>query len=137
MKQILGKISQEIVDKWHLDEYKNKNIVFYSDRNDHCKEHILQYESEDDYYYAMKNLEKAIHKPSYVYYDVDKKGLEFYKKFKNNILVAVRISPGTELKVKSVYPVSDAKIENRKKKEKGTIKNALQDKYTYKEKISL
>ena len=32
-------------------------------------------------------------------------------------MVAVRVKPGRELKVKSVYPVSQEKIENRKRKE--------------------
>lgn len=132
MKQILGEISQDIIDKWYLDKYKNKKIVFYLDRKEHCKEHLKQYAKEEDYYYVMANLENIINNPDYTYYDVNKKGLEFYKKMKENVLVAVRISPGNELKVKSVYPVSDLKIENRKKKEKQAIEAALKDKYTYK-----
>lgn len=35
-----------------------------------------------------------------------KKGLEYFKNVRENILVAVRVKPGRELKVKSVYPVS-------------------------------
>lgn len=130
MKQILGIIPQQEIDKWFLSEYKDKNIVFYSDREEHCREHISQYESEEDYYYTMANLKEIIRNPSYVYYDVNKRGLEFYKRFRNNILVAVRVSSGNELRVKSVYPVSDTKIANRKKKEREAIENALKDKYT-------
>ena len=133
MKQILGIIPQREIDKWFLNEYKDKNIVFYSDREEHCREHISQYESEKDYYYTMANLKEIIRNPSYVYYDVNKRGLEFYKRFRNNILVAVRVSSGNELRVKSVYPVSDTKIANRKKKEREAIENALKDKYTHKE----
>ena len=36
------------------------------------------------------------------------------------MLIAVRVDNGRELKVKSVYPVDDSKIENRKKKEEQT-----------------
>lgn len=46
-----------------------------------------------------------------------KKGLEYYKQLKSDILVAVRVNNGKELKVKSVYPVKRSKVENRKKKE--------------------
>ena len=135
MKQILGKINQDIVDKWYLEEYKDKKIVFYSDRKEHCEEHKSQYENESDYYYVMANLESIIETPDYVYYDVDKKGLEYYKNIKGNVLVAVRISSGNELKVKSVYPVTEIKIENRKKKEEQALEKALLEKYKYKETV--
>ena len=83
----------------------------------------------------MTNLESIIERPDYVYYDVDKKGLEYYKNIKENVLVAVRISSGNELKVKSVYPVTETKIENRKKKEKQALEKALLEKYKYKETV--
>ena len=56
MKRVLGKISQEIIYKWHLDDYKDKNIVFYPDRKEHCEDHKSQYANEEDYYYVMANL---------------------------------------------------------------------------------
>ena len=136
MKQILGKINQDIIDKWYLQEHKEKNIVFYSDRKDHCEEHKEQYDSEKDFNYVMSNLKNIIRYPDYVYYDVNKKGLEYYKSVKGNVLVAVRISSGNELKVRSVYPVSKAKIENRKKKESKALEEALLEKYRYKETIN-
>lgn len=132
MKRVLGKISQEIIYKWHLDDYKDKNIVFYPDRKEHCEVHKIQYANEEDYYYVMANLEEIISSPDYVYYDVDKKGLKFFKNVRGNILVAVRISPANELKVRSFYPVTQTKIDNRKKKEKKAIEKALLEKYKYK-----
>lgn len=36
MKQILGTINKDIIDKWYLDEYKDKKIVFYLDIKAHC-----------------------------------------------------------------------------------------------------
>lgn len=83
----------------------------------------------------MANLEKIIKDPDYVYYDVNKKGLEYYKNIKENTLVAIRISNGNELKVRSVYPVTETKIKNRKKKEKEAIEKALLEKYKYKETV--
>lgn len=135
MKHILGKINQDIIDKWYLDEYKDKKIVFYSDRKTHCEEHLSQYKDENSFYYVMANLEKIIEAPDYVYYGVDKKGLEYYKNIKENILVAVRICGGNELKVRSIYPVTETKIKNRKHKEKEAIEKALLEKYRYKETV--
>lgn len=133
MKHILGTINQDIIEKWYLDEYKDKKIVFYLDRKALCEEHLSQYKDESNYYYVMANLEKIIKEPDYVYYDVDKNGLEYYKNIKENILVAIKISNGNELKVRSIYPVTETKIKNRKKKEKEAIEKALLEKYRYKE----
>lgn len=118
MKRILGEVSNEVIDTWNLPEYKNKKIVMYPDAKEHSKEaHIKDYNTEDDYYFVMDSLENIIKYPDYVFYDKSKKGLEYFKNVRGNILVAVRVKPGRELKVKSVYPVSQEKIENRKRKE--------------------
>ena len=67
MKRILGKINKEIIDKWYLEDYKDKKIVFYSDRKEHCEDHKSQYKNENDYYFVMANLESIIQSPDYVY----------------------------------------------------------------------
>ena len=118
MKRVLGKVSKEIAKNWNINEHKNKKIVIYEEAIKHSTErHIDDYETIEDYYYVMNSLEKIINNPDYVFYDKSKKGLEYYKHLKSNILVAVRVNNGKELKVKSVYPVKRSKIDNRKKKE--------------------
>ncbi len=118
MKRILGRVSKEVAEKWEIHDYENKTIVIYPDKKEHARDrHLNDYEKEEDYYYVMDSLEEIINNPDYVFYDKSKKGLEYYKKVKVNVLVAVRVVLGKELKVKSVYPVEPEKIENRKKKE--------------------
>ena len=118
MKRILGEVSNEVVQKWNLEEYKNKKIVLYPDAKRHSeKKHIDHYETKGDFYFVMDSLEDIIQNPDYVFYDKSKAGLEYYKNIRGNILVAVRVEPGNELRVKSVYPVEQEKIENRKRKE--------------------
>ena len=118
MKRILGEVSNEVVEKWQLYEYKNKQIVMYPEAKEHSKDrHINDYKSVDDYYYVMDSLEEIINNPDYVFYDKSKAGLEYYKNIRGNILVAIRVVPGKELKVRSVYPVEQEKINNRRKKE--------------------
>lgn len=70
-----------------------------------------------DYYFVIDSLEDIIKSPDYVFYDKSKAVLEYYKNVCGNILVAVRIVPGKELKVRSVYLVEQQKIDNRKKRE--------------------
>ena len=118
MKRILGEVSNEVVEKWQLYEYKNKKIVMYPEAKEHSKDrHINDYKSVDDYYYVMDSLEEIINNPDYVFYDKSKAVLEYYKNIRGNILVAIRVVPGKELKVRSVYPVEQEKINNRRKKE--------------------
>lgn len=121
MKRILGKINKDIIEKWELYNHKNKKIVMYESAKLHSKvRHLEEYDSEEDFHFVMDSLEEIIKNPDYVFYDKSKNGLEYYKKINSNILVAIRIDDGKELKVKSVYPVKQEKIENRKKKEEQT-----------------
>ena len=90
----------------------------YPEAKEHSRErHINDYPSDDAYYFVMASLEEIIQNPDYVFYDESKQGLEYYKKINSDILVAIRVNDGRELKVKSIYPVEKEKIENRKKKE--------------------
>ena len=110
MKRALGKVSKKIVENCNINEQKN---VIYEETIKHSMERYI-----DDYKTVEDNsLEKIISNPDYVFYDKSKKRLEYYKRLKSDILVAVRVNNGKELKVKSVYPVKRSKVENRKKKE--------------------
>ncbi len=122
MKKVLGIISDEIIKKWDIQSHKDKKIVIYDSAIIHAKtRHLHQYKRKKDYYYTVRMLSIIIRKPDYVFYDKNKKGLEYYKRLNEYILVAVRVDDGKELKVKSFYPVKESKINNRKKKE--TIKS--------------
>ena len=136
MKRILGEVTKKVVEQWGLKEHQNKKIVMYYDRKEHCKErHLKDYENESNYYFVMDSLEEIIQSPDYVFYNKNTLGLEYYKKLNENILIAVRISNGKELKVRSVYPVYQNKIENRKKKEEEEKMRLLIEKYKYKDLI--
>ena len=134
MKRILGEVTKKVVEQWGLKEHQNKKIVMYYDRKEHCKErHLKDYENESNYYFVMDSLEEIIQSPDYVFYNKNTLGLEYYKKLNENILIAVRISNGKELKVRSVYPVYKNKIENKKKKEEEEKMRLLIEKYKYKD----
>ena len=126
MKRVLGKIDDIIIDKYGIEEHRGKNIVIYPDKKQHAKDrHIHEYDREEDFYIVSDSLQDIISNPDYVYYDEDKVGLEFYKNINGNILVAVGVQPGHELKVRSFYPINETKIDNRKNKE-------LLEMYSYK-----
>jgi len=41
MKKVLGEVSNEVVQKWELDEYKNKKIVMYSEAEEHSRNKLI------------------------------------------------------------------------------------------------
>ena len=115
-KEIIGKISKDIAITHSILEYEEKVIVLYSDRYTHIERHKNEFIDEESYNNALNSLEKIISNPDYVYVDLRKNGLEFYKKIDENVCVAIRIdNRSNELKIKSMYPVTQSKIDNRKR----------------------
>lgn len=103
--------------KYDLQEFLNKDIVVYEDRISYFEKHKDQFKKRDHYINIIENLDLAISSPIYLYYDESKKGLEFYYYLDEYFLVAVRATVNSkELKVKSVYPVDEDKMQNRKNK---------------------
>ena len=116
-KTIIGTINNSISSKYLNGKYLGRKIVLYSDRLSHFKKHINEYSSIEDYKFTVASINKIINNPDFVFLDENKKGIEFYKNLNTNILVVVRTSNSKELKVRSVYPVKQSKIENRKSKQ--------------------
>lgn len=114
----IGILEPEIADYWGISEHKNKPILVFNDRLQHVKErHLKDFGSEEKIIRSYNSLHSIIKKPDYVFYNSESKGLEYYKRIDNNICVAVRISSGKVLKVRSWYPANPNKISNRKKKD--------------------
>lgn len=134
MKRILGKITKETVEKYHLQEHENKKIVIYDNDRKHCeKEHLKEFKDRKTFHYIMDNLEYIIENPDYIFYVkgydkvknkdnhievIERYSLEYYKKLDIDITVRVRVDNSKELKVKTVFPVDENKIALKLKNEK-------------------
>lgn len=126
MKRILGKVTKKIAQENNIDEYANKKIVLYDNDRKHCEKHIHEFGDIKTFHYVMNNLEEIIENPDYVFFVKNKSTLEYYKTFGFGITVRVKVQPGNELKVKTVFTVTNEKIKNR-------IKNEVYNKYVIKE----
>ncbi len=126
MKRILGRVTKKIAESNNIDEYANKKIVLYDNDRRHCEKHIKDFGDKKAFHYVMDNLEYIIDNPDHVFYIKNKSTLEYYKTLGPEVTVRVKIEPGTELKVKTVFPVKREKIENR-------IKHETYNKYVVKE----
>lgn len=121
MVKVMGKISKEIATKWYLDERKYKLILQEAGLFKHIAHHAQEYKSIESLNYTMKHIDSIINNPDYVFYNISKNGIEYYKKLIENVLVVVKPTNKRELFISSVYPVSDLKIANRKNREKTEI----------------
>lgn len=117
MKRILGRVTKEIATKNNIDEYAGKKIVLYDSERKHCEKHINEFKDKKTFHYIMDNLEYIITDPDEVFYVRRKQTLEYYKTFDIGVTVRVRVEPGNELKVKTLFAVTQDKIEYRRKNE--------------------
>ncbi len=120
--EYIGKLNPEIARYWNISEHANKPIIIYKSQRQHIIDHHLQdFGSIEKIDHIWSKLSNIIKKPDEVFYNPQTKGLEYYKKFDDMILVAVRINFGSTLKIKSFYPANKGKIKNRKSKEQEMI----------------
>lgn len=134
MKRILGRLTQDIIEKYELYEHKDKKIVIYDNDRKHCeRKHSKEFKDNKTFHYVMDNLEYIIENPDHVFYikgydeeknketgeikKIERYSLEYYKDFDQDITVRVRIDDGRELKVKTVFPVDKEKISHKIQKE--------------------
>lgn len=132
--KIIGYVNNDIISKWYLDECVNKPIIQSLDLYIHIAPHASQFSSVDSFNYTIDHIPDVINAPDYVFYDIDKGGIEYYKKLIENVCVVVQNSKKRELYVASVYPVTETKIKNRKLKEDKMLEDILVEKYRYKQK---
>lgn len=139
--EYIGKLNPDIANYWNLNEHANKPIVIFKDRKKHIIDnHLKDFGSIEKIENVWSKLSLIIKRPDDVFYNEKTKGLEYYKKIDDMIVVAVRINFGSVLKIRSFYPANKNKINNRNyKKEQmildGRLENNL-DIITENEKIN-
>ena len=131
MKQVLGKVEKEIIEKYNVPkEHLNKKIVLYPNDKRHCKNrHLKNFDSAEQFYYVMSNLEYIIEEPDLVYYNEKKATIEYYRELGKDISIRIRVDLGNELRMKTMFPVEKDKLEDREQK-------LLIEKYSKKEKVT-
>lgn len=96
--------------KYHLDDsFIGKRICIYTERYTHIEKHRNQFSDEYELTKIIDNLPKIVACPDYIHINNKKRGMEIVKKLNDNVLIAVRISRSNELKIKSLYPITEAK----------------------------
>lgn len=120
--EYVGKLNPNIAFYWGLKEHANKPIVIYTDRKQHIIDnHLKDFGSIEKIENIWLKLGTIIKEPDVTFYNEKSKGLEYYKKIDNMIVVAIRINFGSVLKIKSFYPANKNKLNNRNSKKEQMI----------------
>ena len=72
----------------------------------------------------MNHIEDVINNPDFVFYNVLKNGIEYYKKLIEDVVVIVTPTKKRKLYISSIYPVDKSKILNRIIRGKSEINKA-------------
>lgn len=114
--KIVGTISDEVVEKYKLYDYRGEEIVQSLDLYQHIAKHVKEFESVDSYNHTISNIPQVIATPDFVYYDSSRNSLSYFKMLYENVCVVVKLKlrKNKDNYVSSIYPVNEHKIKRLK-----------------------
>ena len=112
IKKVVGKISDEIIEKYNLYEYRNEEIIQSIDLYQHIQKHIPEFTSIDSYNHTISNIPEIISNPLFVYYDNERNSLLYFKRIDENVCVVVKLNlrKNKDTYISTIYPLSENKI---------------------------
>lgn len=116
IKKVVGKISDEVVERYGLYEYRNMEIIQSFDLYQHIQKHVYEFESIDSYNHTISNIPQIILNPLFVYYDSERNSLLYFKKIDENVCVVVKLNlrKNKDTYISTIYPLSESKIQRYK-----------------------
>ena len=111
-KEYITKVSKKDADNCRRPDLFGKRIVLYESDKLHCySEHYSNFKNKKEFSFIMNNLDYVINECDFVLYNSKNNSLEYYKKLNSNITVRVKVQNSNELKIKTMFPVSEDKYE--------------------------
>lgn len=107
----IGRLTQDIINILDLDIVPC-NIKFGYDRIEHCRQHINDFKSIKSFNNSMTHIPEIINNPDYIGFNVNNNSIEYIKKIDDLTLVAVRLKQKDDLFLRSVYPITESKLQN-------------------------
>lgn len=113
INKIVGKISDDVVEKYKLYEYQDMEIVQSLDLYLHIAKHVKEFESVDSFNHTIDNIPLIISNPDFVYHDPHRKSLLYFKELDENVCVVVKLNlkKNKDTYIATIYPISKAKIQ--------------------------
>lgn len=115
----LGKIRPEIVSfliekEPSLSGQLNSEteILFWKDRLRHTELHKDDFFSDNEFYNCLERIPFIISNPDYISVHKKDHSISFIKDFSAHVSVAIRISSSGSLSYRTMYPITDAQLNN-------------------------
>lgn len=106
----VGTLKQDIIDMFNLN-MSEKTICFSDDKITYTLKHKHKFDNEEQYKECIESTPEIIENPDYVALHPNGQSIEFIKGMDKIMLVAVRVKRKGNLWVKSIYPISQAKLD--------------------------
>lgn len=118
INKIVGRISDDVVEKYKLYDYRNEEIVQSLNLYKHVVKHANEFETVDSFNHTLSNISEIIKDPIFVYYDPNRNSLSYFKEIDENVcaVVKLKLKKNKDTYVVSVFPVNFKKIEKLKEK---------------------
>ncbi len=112
----VGTISDEVVERYKLYEYRNANIMQPLSLYIHIAKHVKEFLSVDSFNNTIANIPQIIKEPSFVYHDSNRKSLLYFKEIDETVCVVVKLNlrKNKNPYVATIYPVNERKIKKLK-----------------------
>ncbi len=94
----------------------SEEILFWKDRLEHTELHRDDFMSDAAFLNCLKSIPDIIQKPDYLSVHPKDNSISFIKDFSEHISVAIRVSASGKLSYRTMYPITDAQLDNYLKK---------------------
>lgn len=108
----IGELNYKVINTLNLD-CSPRNIMLTAERIYHCEKHKSQYKNENSYIKSMENIPEIIKNPDYVGFNRSNNSIQYVKQLEDATLVAVRISYKGDLKLRTVFPLTEFDINKK------------------------
>ena len=104
--KILQSHAPQIISRIHSQE-----VLLWSNRIEHIERHKNDFLSDKFYEICLEDMPEFIRDPDCISIKSDGSSISFIKKLSQNVSVAVRVSTGGKLSVRTMYPIMDIQLE--------------------------
>lgn len=108
----IGELNQDVIDILELD-LKPQNINTWSTRiAEHCEKHNKEYSSASNFDQAVSLIPLIIEQPDYVGIHPKNGNIQYIKRLNDISLVGIHIVHNGGLLFRTIFPISEIKLEN-------------------------
>ena len=113
----IGELTQEVIDLLNIDR-KPCNIVMWAERLKYTEKHKFNFNTEEEYKEAIRNIPNIIKNPDYVGLHPTDNSIQYIKEINKIMLVGIRIKPEGEISYRTAYPITESQLKDyiRKKR---------------------